>query len=1734
MEYGYAPLQSGRCIRAIHLLPSQSFDAQLQCYIREIDIDQEDALTFEAISYTWGEPKFCRTLHVNRHESCFRITQSLFDALCRFRLKDRPRILWADAVCINQKDDSEKSSQIPLMSDIYRRAEGVLVWLGNDADAETAMRTLSWMSRTVGPTLEEDQRKALLDSLDALLQRPWFSRRWIIQEVVRNHDVEMHCGTTSLSWTKLIAITSKLGKLIGAKNRQAIDSVIQMRNIWKSLVLLEETGAGHSLLENFHAFSHFGCADPRDRIFALAALSSDVSMTTEPKNHKTNGYIESESSAYSAGTQPHERLFCIVPDYRKSMTQVYTAFAAEAVRNGLLSWLLCHTWHRRTSDELPAWVPDWRIAAPDRPHFVKEILERSSGREGQASHGLPMMACWPKTRLRGNALRVRNFNILLRSNISLPAQSLEEFRDEVFVKPLWKSTPMDFQAGADPLECIEFLITSVQDFLKDMKQSPFDALDVNDAFFCLWSYLLGYGPNATYWCDDKAPTLEKITAHGVQTDMLAFSDLNGGHFMYTVGWISAIATEYIAARTFLDEIHENPHELPHYDNNSYTLGQIGRHNVVIAVLPNGTYGLTSAAVVARNMIMSFPNIRIGLMVGIGGGAPSPSHDIRLGDVVVSTPTDQYPGVLQYDSGKTIQDQSFKRTGSLNAPPQILLSAVMTLKAAFMIKGNNLHPKIEDALSKYPKLRGGYRRPPPETDLLFRSEVVFDPDNLHTVAPGLLVPRPPRTDDEDDPEVFYGLIASGNQLMKNAQVRDRLSKDMGVLCFEMEAAGLMNHFPCLVIRGICDYSDSHKNKLWQGYAAMSAAAYASTLLSYIPSSYLDNERIRDKLRTDLIEDRLQLITEDISRLEHKINYDTINRLVVSTGAMHDSAKNQHENICLSGTRDNLLKDIVQWSEDANDHRIYWLSGMAGTGKSTICRTMTALWRDQSVLGASFFFGRGEGDRSNASLFFSTLAVQLSEMRPSLQPHIITSINETYGISHKGISEQFQKLILRPLQQTSTLPRSSTQVIVVDALDECADERSAEIIVSLLSEIARDESFGLKVFITSRPEVSMSYALDRIQGHVQEVIFHQVTKHVIEEDIRTFLFHELSIIRDRWNGRHHKNPSQRIPQGWPGEDTLDTLTKHATPLFNFAAAVCRFVDNYRLGSPPEQLEYVMRTISSGNTISNMDAAYLPILSKLKGNVNASDREIDGLFQSFHRIIGTIIFLKEPMSIESIAYLTGSGVAEIHRMVCLLKPVLDFSEGTESPVKLLHSSFRTFLLSPSAGEFMVDISDRQEQIAISCINILSTEQCLKHGMRGLQLEKHPSKFGRHDVQRHLSGHVKYACLYLVDHLEQSGVALKNGDAFHVFLGNYLKHWLEALIILGEGPKAMSIPERLLRLVEGFKGKLHDQLGDAKCFIDRNISALAEYLSKHSADVTTVGVLAANSEVVVTNSHHAIELNIWSIANGQCLQSLKDQQRGEMKLSPNGKYLFNSGDGDGHVLWNIETGRPHIIEGHHSSLAIFETSPAATFSTDSRFMVVSSPAGVTVRDLCSGKNVWHDITGKTPVAISNDGTTIMYCKPLVEPKAETLVMRHTISEKRCDILHRTNDTVHALFICSNRSSSVIETRVPSSGTRSIFQAEVVDDISGNRFSLIRTRGPSSTAWSRNSSLLAQGCWSEFGTDELVNVWSVARCQMVYKVHPPSLVSSGLLVFSHDFIQLFHKESQGHRQDISPAHSTC
>lgn len=309
---------------------------------------------------------------------------------------------------------------------------------------------------------------------------------------------------------------------------------------------------------------------------------------------------------------------------------------------------------------------------------------------------------------------------------------------------------------------------------------------------------------------------------------------------YTVGWIAALTEELSVAMALLDEEHGKPQITPRDDTNAYHLGKIGEHNIAMACLPGGQMGTGPAALVAENMRRTFRNIRFALLVGIGAGVPNKKKDIRLGDVVVSYPVKTYTGVVQYDYGKLKSDSNIERKDWFSAPPRKLLSAVALLRAYHerpKNPKNNMLPIIS-------VLGETYEYP----------EEIEAPDRLYQ-ASYLHVPEAETCDDCDTkylvtrrarnlpckPQVHYGIVASGNMVIKNGVERDRIDQryENSILCFEMEAAGLMNNFPCLVIRGISDYADSHKSDLWRNRAIAVASAYAKELLSLIEPSEVED-------------------------------------------------------------------------------------------------------------------------------------------------------------------------------------------------------------------------------------------------------------------------------------------------------------------------------------------------------------------------------------------------------------------------------------------------------------------------------------------------------------------------------------------------------------------------------------------------------------------------------------------------------------------------------------------------------------------------------------------------------------------------------------------------------------------------------------------------------------------------------------------------------------------------------
>ncbi|KAK6527333.1 hypothetical protein TWF281_010518 [Arthrobotrys megalospora] len=1051
---------------------------------------------------------------------------------------------------------------------------------------------------------------------------------------------------------------------------------------------------------------------------------------------------------------------------------------------------------------------------------------------------------------------------------------------------------------------------------------------------------------------------------------------------YTIGWICALAVEFKAALAILDERHPPlPQEL---DDNSYAFGRVGCYNIVIACLPSGVYGLTSATNVATLLRQSFPSITVGLMVGIGGGAPVlPLRDIRLGDVVVSEPVAGFPGILQYDFGKTIQEGQFVHTGVLNKPPNIFLKALTKLKAEY--EPDSIAKIITNVLENGAVPQEFAR---PSIDQLFQPHYEHPLENASCVVcdHGMLVERPTRLS-QDWPYVHYGLIASGNQVMKHGMTRDKLSRERGVLCFEMEAAGL-DELPSLVIRGICDYADSHKNKEWQPYAALSAAAFARELLLQLP--FRANVKSRPSLRVEL-------------------------SLPTAEEAVFGAYADQNEPECLPGTRIDLLNDIIQWA-DGSQRCMFWLVGRAGTGKSTISRTVARSFQENGQLGASFFFKRGEAERANGALLFTTIAIQLANRFRGMIPSIQTAIEADPSIPKKALREQFEKLIFRPLSEikplfnnptsfhTSTSPKLRS-IIVIDALDECEQRSDTNIIVNLLARLREIKTIDVRVFLTSRPEIPIRPAFKRLrEDNYKEFILHEVSISNIKHDILLFLGHEMSKIREEC----------QFSLEWPNDEKLHRLAEMAVPLFIYAATLCRFIGD---GDPNEPiktvLEYQTDLMSqpwrgansrTGWKSSQIHKTYLPILDQLIVGRDAA--EIDTLIKEFQEIVGAIVNLANPLSISSLAGLLSVSEITIECRLKTLHSVLNVPNDRHTPVRAFHASFRDFLLDHTLKEksqFWIDEKISHQMVASKCIELMSGPRGLRRDICSL---KSPGTLragvGKEIIESHIPSELRYACRYWVSHITQGGRLIDNDQALK-FLRGYLLHWLEAMSLLGYMFETLSMVDSLISAIDEESdclvpgpstenGKnMSELLYDIRRFILRNRyiidkaplqiyysavvflptnsllrhifnpdkmlkqvcdlpkvdsewDACLETLKGHDDDVSAIAFSSDGKLLASASCDGTIRL--WDAA-GSPLQTLEAHEHGVAALafSPDSKSLA-SGSHDATVrLWEV-TGAPlQVLEGHTGCVT------AITFSSNGEFLVSAS------HDETVG--VWNAATG-------------------------------------------------------------------------------------------------------------------------------------------------------------------------------
>ncbi|KAG5804539.1 hypothetical protein H9Q74_008775 [Fusarium xylarioides] len=512
---------------------------------------------------------------------------------------------------------------------------------------------------------------------------------------------------------------------------------------------------------------------------------------------------------------------------------------------------------------------------------------------------------------------------------------------------------------------------------------------------------------------------------------------------YTVAWICALHIEMAAARAMLDEEHS---EYPQQgnDTNSYVLGSIRNHNVVIACLPEAQCGLNNAASVLSNMRRTFPNLEFGLMVGIGGGVPLKA-DIRLGDIVVGV------RVMQYDMGKTLSD-GFQRTGVPKIPDSAIRTVISNLRSEHELSGSRVPSILRVKIGSH----AAYSRPIEPDRLFLASYHHRDPDlACNECDSSKLETRELRL--STDPAIYYGGIGSANTVMKDSRNRDEIARELDVLCFEMEAAGLMDIMPCLPIRGICDYSDSHKSKEWQRYAAATAAAYAYEFLElWRGDHYLQFEPSGRR-----------------KKILKSLNFEEID-------ARKSTIEAAHSKTCRW-----LLKhpDYLSWVDQQQrwqHHGFLWIWGKPGAGKSTIMKFICLESKEkdrkhQSLIASFFFNARGELLEKTVSGMCRSLLLQLFHGFPDLKyvlddPELLPQ-NQSGCPPLKVLKDLLRAAVAKLGQRSLTC--------FIDALDEC-DEQQVMDLVDYFEELAKqctEDNINLRVCFSSRhyPYIDIKFGI-----------------------------------------------------------------------------------------------------------------------------------------------------------------------------------------------------------------------------------------------------------------------------------------------------------------------------------------------------------------------------------------------------------------------------------------------------------------------------------------------------------------------------------------------------------------------------------------------------------------------------------------------------------------------------------
>ncbi|KAJ5725062.1 uncharacterized protein N7483_006419 [Penicillium malachiteum] len=637
------------------------------------------------------------------------------------------------------------------------------------------------------------------------------------------------------------------------------------------------------------------------------------------------------------------------------------------------------------------------------------------------------------------------------------------------------------------------------------------------------------------------------------------------------------------------------------------------------------------------------------------------------------------------------------------------------------------------------------------------------------------------------------------------------------------------------------------------------------------------------------------------------------------AGEDSLLDDLQGTCQPGTRTELLAEVMDWATSPHVKPIFWLNGMAGTGKSTVSRTLSGLLEERGLLGASFFFKRNEGDRRNAKRLFPTIAKQLSHRIPRIIPEITEAVRG--GVPQKTIERQCELPLQHPLLNLAqSYQTMESLVVVIDALDEYDSPRDIATFLRLISETAQNQLIPLR-----RPDLPKGLGFDEIenQDH-QGVVLQDILEPIIKRDLSMFLTCQFENMGEK---------------DWP-------------------ATICRFVGD-SLWLPRERLNDFLANPAITSD-AGMNRTYLPILEQPLKKLSKNEKQ--KLMRESHDIIGVLILFATPVSLSALAQLTGARVNSVTNRLKSFRSVLSFSDDENQPVKALHLSFRDFLLSTDS-EFHVDEKRLQKTIAINCLRIMES---LRRNICDLSnMATEGADIWSKTIKQRIPPELQYSCRNLVYHVKSCQEENHREQDWEVskilyseiltFLQKHLLHWLEVLSLMGILRDALNIVDSLHSI---FQSDTMPELGsfllDVKRFIVRNfegveMAPLQIYVSSllfspHNSLVRK----QFQDEIPASISRQPVVEKDWS----PLLHTLASYFTFFVQFSPDGQLLATAPDPNTTLsvhLWNTTTWDlcKTLEHPRPSPVRFFRSIPCIScvaFSPQGNFLAVGSSEGLGV----------------------------------------------------------------------------------------------------------------------------------------------------------------------------------------------